>query len=84
MLSLFPLACVLGYMLWRVVQFLLRPYTSSLRHLRGPQSPGWLMGHLKQAYGCSEEWTATYGETFKFKGFCGVISQVFSRLSQPC
>ncbi|EPT01414.1 hypothetical protein FOMPIDRAFT_1048852 [Fomitopsis schrenkii] len=69
--SFFPVACVFGYLLWRIIQLLLRPYTSSLRHLRGPQSPGWLLGHVKQVYGCSEEWTETYGETFKFKGFCG-------------
>lgn len=78
MSSFFPVACVFGYLLWRIIQLLLRPYTSSLRHLRGPQSPGWLLGHVKQVYGCSEEWTETYGETFKFKGFCGVSIFVLS------
>lgn len=69
-----PVAFAIGYVLWQITRFLVKPYTSSIRHLRGPRSPGWLLGHIKQVNALSEAWVEQYGETFKYKGFCGVRS----------
>ncbi|KZT73023.1 cytochrome P450 [Daedalea quercina L-15889] len=58
------------YLQWRLIQLILRPYTSSLRYLPGPTSHNWLLGNLTQVYQ-SSNWAEQYGDTLKYKGLFG-------------
>ncbi|KAI0040330.1 cytochrome P450 monooxygenase [Auriscalpium vulgare] len=53
--------------------FIIQPYFSPLRNVKGPPSPSWVFGNTKQMqeHGdieCHEKWVAEYGPVFKRKG----------------
>ena len=59
------------YIAWHVVRFILRPYTSKLRYMRGPKPQSWLLGNLAEINN-SSEWVEQYGDTFRFRGILNV------------
>ncbi|KAH9926682.1 cytochrome P450 monooxygenase [Fomitopsis serialis] len=57
--------------MWKIAVILTIPYRSSIRHLRGPAATSWLSGNIHRWQVDDAAWIATYGPTFKFKGwFC--------------
>ncbi|OCH90175.1 cytochrome P450 [Obba rivulosa] len=58
----------------KLVQILIRPYFSSLRHLPGPPRGGLFYGNLKSVFAgdnsaVHEAWLEKYGHVIKYKGF---------------
>lgn len=59
-----------------LIALLLRQYFSPLRHLRGPPSPSFLFGNLREMYnqentGLLYDWDTAHGTTYAYKGFFG-------------
>ena len=59
-----------------LIALLWRQHFSPLRHLRGPPSPSFLLGNLREMYnqentGLLYDWDAVYGSTYAYKGFFG-------------
>ena len=59
-----------------LIALLWRQHFSPLRHLRGPPSPSFLLGNLREMYnqentGLLYDWDAVYGPTYAYKGFFG-------------
>ena len=77
--TLWPALAVLvavGYVLADLVALLWRQAFSPLRRLRGPPSPSFLFGNLREMYqqentGLLYDWDAAYGSTYAYKGFFG-------------
>ena len=75
-LLLAPLALVL-YFLSTFLVLIFHQARSPLRHLRGPPSPSFFVGHLREMHdqennGLVARWTSAYGSTFVYRGFlCG-------------
>lgn len=64
------------YVLSDLIALLWRQYFSPLQRLRGPPSPSFLFGNLREMYnqentGLLYDWNATYGSTYAYKGFLG-------------
>ncbi|KAK7687003.1 hypothetical protein QCA50_009502 [Cerrena zonata] len=60
-------------LLWRAVEFIVRPYLSPLRALPGPPSPSWLWGQTKQMALLGDEhliekWLEQYGNNITVTG----------------
>ncbi|GJE91800.1 cytochrome P450 [Phanerochaete sordida] len=71
-----PLAAVALYVLWTFLALLVRQARSPLRRLRGPPSPSFFMGNLREMHdqentGLFARWEAAYGSTFVYHGFIG-------------
>ncbi|KAF8133401.1 cytochrome P450 [Boletus edulis] len=65
-----------SYVLADLLALLWRQYFSPLQRLRGPPSPSFLFGNLREMYnqentGLLYDWDATYGSTYAYKGFFG-------------
>lgn len=64
------------YVLKDLIALLWRQHFSPLQRLRGPPSPSFLFGNLREMYnqentGLLYDWDATYGSTYAYKGFFG-------------
>ena len=64
------------YVLWTFLLLLVRQAVSPLRHLRGPASPSFFMGNLREMHDQENnnlvgQWEGQYGSTFVYRGFIG-------------
>ncbi|KAJ7302399.1 cytochrome P450 [Mycena albidolilacea] len=68
---LLPIAgTLLFYVSYHITHFIYRRWTSSLRHVAGPQSSSWMFGNFKEIRGdpqLTDRWREEFGPTFKFK-----------------
>ena len=76
-LSLAALCTLTVYGLAKAVRWLLRPLSSSLRDLQGPQSSSFIYGNLSEIRKADvlelhETWAHKYGNVMKYKAFFGV------------
>ena len=71
-------AAAVAYGLWQLVyNALIVPYTTSVRFVPGPPNPSFLFGHLRDIFKSEsavvhEQWTETYGKTFRYKAILNV------------
>lgn len=68
---------IVALLLWRVLQFIVRPYLSPLRTLPGPPNSSWLWGQTKQMALLGddhliEKWLDQYGDNLTFTGVLNV------------
>lgn len=62
------------YGLWKVIELLIEPWTSTLRYVPGPPSSSWLEGYLRDFrdlenwHNLLREWIPKYGIVLKLKG----------------
>lgn len=71
-----PLLGAALYVLWTFLALLVRQARSPLRHLRGPPSPSFLVGNLREMHDQENtalfaRWEHRYGSTFVYHGFLG-------------
>lgn len=71
---LFTILALLGYGLYRICGFVLRPYLSPWRNFPRPPSKSFIRGNQKEVFGepagdAIDRWVAQYGETFVWKTF---------------
>nr|BAL05157.1 cytochrome P450 [Phanerodontia chrysosporium] len=71
-----PLLAAAMYVLWTFLALLVRQARSPLRHLRGPPSPSFLVGNLREMHDQENtalfaRWEHRYGSTFVYHGFLG-------------
>lgn len=64
------------YVLADLIALLWRQHFSPLQRLRGPPSPSFLFGNIREMYnqentGLLYDWDAIYGSTYAYKGFFG-------------
>ena len=72
-----PVGTALVMMVWKVANFVIRPYLSPLRSLPGPPSPSWLWGNMKQMVeagddSLTQKWFEQYGRTIVTTGLFNV------------
>ncbi|KAF6758735.1 cytochrome P450 [Ephemerocybe angulata] len=66
-----------AYGVYRAISFLWGNYTSPVRILPGPSSPGWLWGNIKQIQDAEnsvlhEKWAREYGSTLSYRAMFGI------------
>ncbi|KAI0643934.1 cytochrome P450 [Trametes meyenii] len=62
---------------WKLWPFLKRPYTTAIKNLPGPPSPGWLFGNMKAIQDednavPQERWVAEYGPNIMYRGYFSI------------
>ncbi|KAJ7087980.1 cytochrome P450 [Mycena belliarum] len=72
---------LLSYVVFYVLQYAYREYTSPLRHVVGPKNPSFVLGNFRQMAvsaaqsndaHLTEKWRQEFGPTFQFKGLFSV------------
>ncbi|KAI0364501.1 cytochrome P450 [Pilatotrama ljubarskyi] len=71
------LAGLVGFVLWKIWPFLIRPFTTPLKNLPAPPSQSWIWGNLKAIHEednsvPQERWASEYGPTIMYKGFLNI------------
>ena len=76
--ALYGVSALFGALLWKIVRFIVRSYTTKLRNLPGPPSPSWIFGNLRELQRDSpsvleERWVEEYGsKTLMYRGMWNV------------
>lgn len=78
----------LAFLLWKTVNFIVRPYLSPLRSLPGPPSPSWLWGQMKRMVEIGddqlvEKWLEQYGKNIVTNGILNVwlLTHIFNQFN---